>query len=257
MPWQAPGRHPDLKPLQRPVKSWNGEEGEEYNLDIAEKYFYDIIDQSIEKLQGKEIQEIIFLIGNDFINSDNLQNTTTKGTPQDSQYSWFHLVDRAVELIINGINKLRTLSRVRVIHVPSNHDRHTMYSIVKIVEQYFRNVEGVSIDNRPLYTKYIMVGKTLFGLTHDVPIKRALEIITTEAKHLWGLANHVVWILAHLHRAMQYERMGVLEIYRLPAISGKSRWACERHYVQAEKRSQIFLVDEEDGISDVVNIFVK
>jgi hypothetical protein len=232
-------------------------EGEEYNVAIAEKYYYDIIAQSIDEIKDKDIKEIVFIIGNDFINSDNLQNTTTKGTPQDSEYSWFHLVDRAIEMLIVGINQLREVSNVRVIHVPSNHDRHTMYSIVKVVEQYFRNIDNVIIDNRPIYTKYIMVGQTIFGLTHDIPVKRALEVITTEAKELWSRANGAVWLLAHLHQAMQYQRIGVLEMYRLPAISGKSRWSSERHYVQADKRSQLFIVDEKNGITDVINIFVK
>lgn len=232
-------------------------EGEDYNIEIAERYFYDIIQQSVLQLSNKHVKEIVFLIGNDFLNSDNLQNTTTRGTQQDSEYSWFNIVDKATEMLINAINHLRTVSNVRVVNVPSNHDRHTMYSVVKIVQQYFNGVEGVTFDNRPIYTKYIIVGKTLFGLTHDIVVKRALETITTEAKDLWSEANGAVWLLGHLHRAMQYERMGVLEIYRMPAISGRSRWASEKHYVQANKRSQIYLVDEENGITDVINIFVK
>ena len=232
-------------------------EGNDYNIDLAEQYFYDIINQSKERLSNRKIKEIYFLVGNDFLNSDNLEKTTTKGTPQDTETSWFNLIDKAIELIVNGAKSLSELSVVNIIVIPSNHDRHSMYSIGKVVEQYFAKSKDIFVDNSPVYAKYFLLGKTIVGLTHDIQIKRALEVMTTSARELWSQANYAVWLLGHLHRAMQYERQGVLEIYRIPAVSGNSRWASERHYVQPDRRSQVFIIDQNDGITDVMNIVVK
>ncbi len=239
------------------LSSTAGVEGNEYNMELAEKYFYDVIAQAKGRLKGKRIKEIIFLVGNDFLNSDNLQNTTEHGTPQDTNTSWFYLIDKAVEMIIRGTNSLLEIAPVKVINVPSNHDRHSMYGVMKAVEQYFRTINNVIVDNRPIYTKYFMLGKNLFGVTHDIDVKRALDVITTDAKEFWSEATHVVWILGHLHRAMIYEQKGIMEVYRIPTVSGNSRWASEKHYVQSDKRTQFFIVDENDGILDVMNVIVK
>lgn len=234
-------------------------EGEEYNIDIATHRVENIISQAKQRLSGRKVKEVVFMIGNDFFNSDNIASTTTHGTPQDTVYSWFSIVDSALELLISSINVLREVSKVRVVNVPSNHDRHTCYSVVKMLEQYFKDCEDVSFDNRPIYTKYLMLGKTLVGLTHDIPKKRALATITSdvESKPLWSDANQVVWILAHLHNAMQYETEGVMEMYRLPAVSGRSRWTTEKHFPRSNCRTQMFIIDDEDGVLDVMNIFVK
>lgn len=191
------------------------------------------------------------------MNSDNLQNTTEHGTPQDTQMSWFYLVDKALEIIIKGTNSLLEIAPVKVINVPSNHDRHSTYGVMKAVQLYYKDNKNVEVDNRPLYTKYLMVGKTLFGFTHDIKPDRALDVITTEAKEFWTNATHVVWLLGHLHKAMIYEKRGIMEIYRIPTVSGNSRWSSENHYVQSDRKTQIFILDENDGILDVGNIIVK
>jgi hypothetical protein len=56
---------------------------------------------------------------------------------------------------------------------------------------------------------------------------------------------------------MTYEKKGVLEIYRTPTISGFSRWSSKKGFVQSERKMQCFVLDKEDGITDVMNILVK
>jgi hypothetical protein len=128
-----------------------------------------------------------------------------------------------------------------------------------MLEQYFKDCEDVTFDNRPIYTKYLLIGKTLFGFTHDIPKKRALENITSdvESKPYWSQAKQAVWILAHLHTAFQYETQGIMEMYRLPAVCNRSRWTTEKHFSRSEPRTQMFIVDDEYGILDVMNIFVE
>jgi hypothetical protein len=234
-------------------------EGEEYNIDIATRRVEGIISQAKRRLLNMKVKKIIFVVGNDFFNSDNLSATTTRGTPQDSAYSWFHMIDSALGLLVRCVDSLREISNVEVINVQSNHDLHTNYSVVKMLEQYFKSCDDVSFDNRPMYTKYLMVGQTLFGLTHDIPKKRALENITSDkdSKKYWSQAKQAVWILAHLHNATQYETQGIMEMYRLPAICNRSRWTTEKHFSRSEPRTQMFIVDDEYGILSVENIFVE
>jgi predicted nucleic-acid-binding Zn-ribbon protein len=63
--------------------AWTGETGENYDTKIARERFLNAINTLIKRAIGFEINQILFLVGSDFFNSDNLDNTTTKGTPQD------------------------------------------------------------------------------------------------------------------------------------------------------------------------------
>jgi len=62
--------------------------------------------------------------------------------------------------------------------------------------------------------------------------------------------------IGHLHTGMVYEKQGYAEIYRLPTISGWSRWTNDTGYVQTEKKTQCFIVDKDNGIENILNIIV-
>jgi hypothetical protein len=230
--------------------------GDNYDLAIAEKLFHKTIGEVANRLQGQKFEEVVFVIGNDFLNTDNLTNTTTKGTPQDSAAFWYEIVDKAVELIISGITILSQFGKVKIYNVVSNHDNQSMYAIMKTIQAVYRNNEDVEVDTSALPRKYHCFGKTLMGLTHDMNVKKGLELMTTEAKSQWAACDKFYWFLAHLHTAMQYEKQGLLEIYRLPTFSGTSRWSKNSGFVSVDKRTQCFIVDAENGITDIMNIYV-
>ncbi|MCI0501748.1 MAG: hypothetical protein L0Y61_08410, partial [Epsilonproteobacteria bacterium] len=154
------------------------------------------------------------------------------------------------------ISSFLSIAPVDVYSVQSNHDLHTYYGVSKAVEYYFKDDDNVLFNNGALPRKFYQFGSNLIGLSHDIPMKKSLEIFTTEAKDLWSESKHMYWILAHLHTAMAYEKQGYLEAYRLPTISGWSRWSNQMAYLQTEKKTQCFIFDKEYGITDVMNIVV-
>ena len=230
--------------------------GNEYNMTVAEELVSRAISQILQRIKGQKYEKIVLLLGNDFLNCDNLLGTTTAGTPQDNDTSWFDMVDGATELVIKMVESFLPIAPVEVYSVNSNHDTHSYYGISKAVEFYFKNDKNVSFENSPLPRKYCTFGKNLIALSHDIPIKRALEIITTEAKNEWSESSHMYWILAHLHTGMAYEKQGYLEIYRLPTISGWSRWTNQKGYLQTDKKTQCYVFDKEFGITDIMNIII-
>jgi len=231
--------------------------GNDYNIEIAKELCGKTTEKVLERLDKEKYEKIELILGNDFLNTDNLINTTTKGTPQDSDLFWYEMTDTAIELIIKTINSLLPYAPVSVRHVYSNHDEQTMYGVMRAVEFYFKDDKNVSFEISVLPRNYFRFGKNLIGLSHDVPIKRALELFTTEAKKEWSESEHMYWFLAHLHTAMNYEKQGYLEIYRLPTISGWSRWTTKNGYAQTEKKTQCFVFDEVFGVTDVINIVVS
>lgn len=228
----------------------------EYNMEIMERLYLSTIEQIKDRVSGQKFEQIVFVAGNDFLNTDNLSNTTSHGTPQDSAVFWYSIVDKAIELMAIAINSFLEIAPVRVYNVVSNHDGQSMYGIMKTMEIMYKSNEKVWIDTSPLPRKYYKFGKSVFALTHDIKIAKGLETITTEAKSMWSECNKFYFILAHLHTEMQYQKSGLLEIYRLPTISGYSRWSSEKAFVNTEKKTQCFIVDAEYGIVDTMYIIV-
>jgi hypothetical protein len=230
--------------------------GNDYNLEIAEELFYYVINDIKSRNINKKFEKVVFIVGNDFVNADNLSNTTTKGTPQDNAGLWFTIVEKATQLIVNGIDMLSTIAPVDVQYVPSNHDLHTMFGIMQTIKAHYRNDNNVTIDTSPLPRKYYRFGSTMLALSHDVKVKNALELVTTEAKNEWSNCEHVIYMLAHLHQSMIYEKQGYLEVLRLPTISGWSRWTNSMGYIQTEKKNQAFIISGKKGIMDTINTII-
>jgi len=227
--------------------------GNDYNLDIAEKLYYDTLNDILNRLKYRKFEKILFCIGNDFINFDNLTGGTTKGTPQDNSDLWFTVVQRATQLIVNGIDMILKIAPIDVVLIPSNHDLHTTFGITQSIKHHYLNNINVYVDSSPLFRKYYKFGKTLLCLSHDLKFKEALKIITSEAKDKWTDSKHIICILAHLHQGMIYEKQGYLEIMRTPTISGWSRWSNSKGYIQSERKNQTFIINKEKGITDIVN----
>ena len=228
----------------------------EYNMEIMENLYRSTISQIKERIIGQKFEEVIFVVGNDFLNTDNLTNTTSKGTPQDSAAFWYSLVDKAIELIIVGINSFLEVAPVYVYNAVSNHDGQTMYGIMKVIEATYKSNMSVWVDTSPLPRKYHKFGKSLVAITHDMKVATGLQTMTTEAKHLWSSCNKFYWFLAHLHTEMQYQKSGMMEMYRVPTISGYSRWSNDKAFVNTEKKTQCFIIDEEHGVLDTMYIIV-
>ena len=79
---------------------------ESYNTEKAKECFNRVIDESIERLKNTPIEKILFPVGNDFWNFDTASNTTTGGTPQDSDRKYQTLFKEGVQLLIDGISRL-------------------------------------------------------------------------------------------------------------------------------------------------------
>lgn len=231
--------------------------GNDYNLQIAEELYYHVLDDIINRVKDRKFEKILFIVGNDFVNADNLSGTTTKGTPQDSSNSWFEIVNKATQLIIAGTDMLTNIAPVDVLYVPSNHDLHTMFGVMQTIKAWYKNDDNVNVDDSPMTRKYYQFGEVLLPLSHDIKVKEALKIITSEAKDKWSQSTHVYCMLAHLHTAMQYEKQGYLEIMRLPTISGHSRWTNQMGYVQTEKRNQAFIINGKLGMTDILNTIIN
>lgn len=246
-----------ISDLHLGLLSEKGTSGNEYNIDIAKALFIEVLTDVLSEVRGQKFEKVLFIIGNDFVNADNINDTTTKGTPQDCCALWNTIVDTAIQLCITAINSLYNLGPVDVICATSNHDFHTMYGIMNTLKAYYRTSKNINIINDISQRKYYKFGNNIIGIAHDIKVDKALELMSVEAHDIWSECTSMIWLLGHLHQQMTYSKKGYVEIMRLPTVSGVSRWASQQGYTQTEKRNQAFILDSKKGIKTVINSIIK
>lgn len=221
---------------------------EKVDSEILEKRFLNVISDFADRVKGKNIEKIIFPIGNDFFNSDTIDNTTTKGTRQDNDLRWQMLFLKGVELLIKGIDILSEIAPVDVFYIAGNHDKMSSYHALVALHGWYRNDKRVFINLDPKSRKYVEFGKCLIGFSHGESEKtRIEELMQKEAREAWGRTIHHEWHLGHLHTEMVKNKNAVL-LRRIPTITGTDAWHFESGYVGNIKKAQAFLWHKDYGL---------
>lgn len=228
----------------------------EYNCEIAEKLFFYVIEDILSRTEKYNFKEIIFCIGGDMLNGDNLLGATTKGTPQNSDTHYYDAYEKLCSMVIKAIDVLKEKCKVSVIYVMGNHDELTGFKLAKYVDAWFRDDNNVEVDYQPLPRKYKVFGKTLFCFAHDGDIKKLPMLIADEAREFWSKVDTTEVFLQHLHTEQVLLEDNNIRIQRLPTISAKSKWSNDKGY-SSKRQCKSFIFDLNDGLTDVLYTPIK
>lgn len=230
--------------------------GNEYNCEIAEKLFFYIIENILSRTERYLFQKIIFCIGGDMLNGDNLSGATTKGTPQDSDLLYFDAVEKLYAMTIKAVNILKNKAPVDVIYISGNHDKLSGYKLAKFIDAWFRHDNDVIVDYSPLPRKYVKFGRTLFAFAHDGNVKTLPRLIADEAREYWSDIDTTEVFLQHLHTEQVLTEEYNMRIQRLPTISAKSDWTVNKGF-GSKRQCKTFIFDIDDGLTDVLYTPIK
>lgn len=233
---------------------------EEYNMKIANERFNKILTDVIQRKQdNQDIEKVILLIGNDFLNADNLQGTTSRHmTPQDQETNWYEMITSATEMLIEGIEKLRFFfPKIEVVNVKGNHDEMSMFGIMQTLNAYYKNSLSVIINTDCRFRQYIKYGTSLIGLSHNERIQDITKIMAAESGTDWGECKYKCFLLGHLHDRKEVGDDYGVDIYRLPSVSGASAWTASQGYCGTNKMSQSFVFDKNKGLIEIMNTIVE
>ncbi|MDD4089690.1 MAG: hypothetical protein PHP29_08370 [Tissierellia bacterium] len=233
--------------------SWNLETGENYDYKIAEQRFFHAIDDIIQKTKGYQFEKILFPIGNDFVNFDNIDGNTTGGTKQDNDLRWQKVYLKAMEILVKAIETLSTIAPVEVFYIGGNHDKTTSFYLTCYLSGFFHKNDKVTVDLSPNIRKYIEFGKVLIGYTHgNLEKKRIGGIMQVEAREAWGRTVFHEFHLGHLHSEQTKEENGII-IRNISSITSGDAWHHESGYVGAIRKAQAFIWDKEYGLEGIIN----
>ena len=243
---------------------WVGDTGNNFDYKIARGIYQQMMSDICNELKGKNIEYISFPIGNDLINSDTPEKTTTAGTPQDTDVRWQKLLDTATDMVIAGIDMLKDIAPVKAFYIASNHDEVTTYGLVSTVNAWFRNDNRVEIDKAPISRKYRLYGNTLVGYSHgntEKPkdgtkyrLSKLAALVPLEARQMWANAKYCEFHAAHLHSEHAIEELNGVIVRRVSSPTAMDTWTFEGGYVGAVRKAQVFLYDKEKGLKQIINI---
>ena len=234
---------------------WFGDSGENYDYKIAKERFLYIINDVITRTKHYKFEKIMFVWCNDFFHYDSIENTTTKGTRQDSDIRWQKLYRAGVELLIEGIDLLSQYAPVETFYIGSNHDRMTSYYAICELSAFYKNNKDVKIDIAPISRKYVEWGKALIGFCHgsDISKKNLGGLLPKEAREQWGRTLFHEIHAAHFHSEQQVEEYNGTIIRYVSSPTSTDNWHFESGYTGTIKKAQSFIWDRDYGLTDILH----
>ncbi len=245
---------------------WGKECGEDWDMRIAEAVFKMTVRSLVaEALDSASlhIEEIVWIVGNDFMHADGKEAKTTAGTQLALDNRWPKLFRKAHQLQRWAIDLLRTIAPVKVIVIPGNHDELSAFTVGEVLWAVYEHTEDVHIDNGPKPRKYVMYGNTLIGMTHgnherlnQLP---ALMHADRDAMPYLSAAEYKEFHVGHYHHRKgiqsipsHEDQRGVL-VRILPSITATDDWHFQKGFVGSVKASEGYLYCRESGLIRVVH----
>tara|TARA_R100000426_G_C4824984_1_gene112330 strand:- start:1491 stop:2774 length:1284 start_codon:yes stop_codon:yes gene_type:complete len=243
-----------------------GIKGDEYSMDIASERLLSAIEHLLYRAQGYYIDKILFIVGQDLLNSDGDWPipSTTKGTPQFNSNYHIDMYRTARKLMIKAINRLSEIANVHVMVIPGNHDRESIMHLGDLLELYYENNDNVKVDNSDCLMKAIPYGNNLIVSDHgDGPKTNDLPgIISQRFKNLWSDVAYVEVHRGHYHtnkatKLQAIEELNGITVRNLSSMSATDYWHDAKGFIGNIKKAQAFIYSRNNGLQGILNYNVS
>ena len=228
-----------------------------YEISLPDFHYGKIGTITQEKAEGLNIEKFVLPIGNDGLNSEGFSRATTKGTPQHDAEEWQQTFRGYWKLLVTAIDYLSSFAPVDVIVVQGNHDFERMFYIGEVIESWYKDYEGVTVDNGYESRKYYQYGKNMLMFTHgdkEKPSEMPLLMATENPIMFAACPNREVHC-GHLHREIVNTYQGV-KVRFLPSICTNDAWHRSKGY-SAPREAQAYIWNKEKGCEGYLQVNLK
>ena len=218
---------------------------------VRARRFFNVAQNLIEKVRAiYDINKVVFPISNDFFHTDNYQNSTTNGTPQDIILDYASEYELGFAILVDTIKMLKANSNhVEVILVQGNHDRTKSFYLAHALDIFFTNENSVSFTREHSVVKGTMVGETFIGYHHgNCKIDELPLLFATHPTYsqMFGRAKYREVHTGDKHHYMAKEIKGV-RIQQMPSLSGTDRWHKDNNFVHSVRAALALVYDAKFG----------
>lgn len=228
---------------------WVESDGESFDLKIAREVFFGALHDMVKKaIPFGKFSKVVFWTGGDFLNVDNEENNTTKGTPQSVDSRFPKVFREGKNMLIEAIDYLKQLAPVDVVITRGNHDLNAMFHMGEVLEAYYHKDHNVKIDNLAMPRKYYRFGQNLICYAHGDKIdhKKLLSVAASESKD-WSECKFREWHIGHLHIERVNSEPGLITRI-IPSITGPDDYHTNHGYVKNMRRGQSFIWHKVNGL---------
>lgn len=206
-------------------------------------YYKDTQTRVIDKISKPNVSEVVLVIGQDTLHTDNFKGTTSNFTPiqqidvikawNDADRFFSEVIQRAMEFWV----------KVKVVYSPGNHDQTISWAFVKMLEAKYPQI---TFDTEMEQWKIHVHGESLIGFTHgDKARKNIHNVFMAIFPMELGKAKNKELHCGHLHIEEAIDRYGIM-VRGLSTRNKTDEWHKQNGFVGAHKRFQLFEYSKTD-----------
>ena len=227
--------------------------GENYDQKIAQERFRQIVKKTIEKNEYEKCGTLLLGIGNDFFNSDNNNDTTTKGTQQHSDVRWRKMFLVGLALYTEAIRTYAEhFNKVDIQLVSGNHDYTTSFYLYVALEQAFKNCDKINFINDYKEVQCYQFGDCGIWSTHCVNnVYKTILSIVSEFPKEYGATKYRELHTAHLHHEQELKETAGMIPRRLSTPKGTGDYEYNGRFGVSIKKQQLFVWQKGFGLLDI------
>lgn len=233
--------------------AWNGDTGQDYDKNIAMDRFYTILEEITYQQEQEQCGKCLICIGNDFFNSDTVNATTTKGTPQTNDLRWKKIYLLGLQMYKDMLLTLRDrFNNIEVRLCSGNHDTMASFYLYMALAQYFKEDEIIKFSDNYKDVQCVVFGNNLIAFTHgDSNLKRLIKSISVEFYKEWGKTTYRELHLGHLHKEVVVDDDSGLITRRIGSPTGTDQWHYEERFLGATQKAQTFVWHKYNGLKSI------
>lgn len=187
-----------------------GETGHKYNVEIARHRAVEGTRALLQGASGYGVGRVLFVMGNDILHTDN-GKTTTSGTPQDTDGTFFTAWRAAQHATIDAINECADVAETDLLHCMSNHDWRSGWALSQTIAAEYRGntrVRATDYNLSEIHRKFYGYERNAFMFTHGDGTKeeKLYGHFATEARHLLSTCTNLYAFLHHVHHKIAKRR---------------------------------------------------
>lgn len=206
----------------------------------CDMYFTVLAKLTQKAMVSHNVEEIVFVIGNDFFHTDSIHNTTTNGTNLFVNTEWNNAYEMGFDLMVKSIDYLRSFCpKVHVVLVQGNHPRTKEFYLAHALASYFKPDVNITFDRTTKNLKVYPYGETLLCFNHGNNVNDKLPLAFATSFHQeWGMCKYKEILLGDKHHnsekliKSQGEAFGV-RMRILPSLSGTDQWHDDNLFINS------------------------
>lgn len=230
--------------------AWAPETGyRDYDVRIAERTFEAALAALVQRTAAFDYDQVLLVIGNDLLNTDSIEDTTTAGTQVSTDTRYFKTFEVTRRMLTRAIEQLRLLAPVKVVVVPGNHDTLSSWHMGNSLECYFHACPDVTVDNEPTQRKYHQHGNVMLMWSHGDKGKRSdlPLLMATERPAMFGATKYREIHTGDLHQVRLEETHGI-RLRILPALCAPDDWHSGNGYVGNVASAEAYVWSAVEGL---------